>query len=236
MFGLMVGMSIFSAMAMQNARHELDLLQKRQAAKAKAQAEDLAKGLEFAVLTETRETYSDDYNLERARANTSGSGGKTRGGQDVLVTQRETEGESLGDKTRRVAITASDDTLLRSQVHLSQSAEDLSQLKPSEQLPVVVFDTNSVRERQVRTSKQNMEAMAEHVYAFYAAKLRMPSKDEFENISSKLGFRDVWGTPFTYTYGSETTATLEFTTPWNYTQSLRLSLKDDEPGTTEQNP
>jgi hypothetical protein len=225
MFGLLMGMTIFSAFSLQWAQRELLAVQARQADKAKREAEDIAKALEFAAMTETRTTYSDDFDLERARQYTNMSSGKTRGGQDFIVVQQEDENrKTFGEAAQKVAITASDDTLLRSKVYRTTGAQAVDALHSDS---VATLDTSGVRERQVRTSVKNMEAFAEQVYAFYAGNRRFPNAGEFDEMRRNLSFADAWGGPFAYTYISHDEARLEFTTPWNYTHSLKLTLKEE---------
>lgn len=227
MYGLLLGMSIFSVASLRWAEKELQVQQQKNADKARAQAEDIAKGLEFSILTETGTTYSNDIDLNRALSQTSSASGKTRGGENVLLVERDAGTGDFGNRNQRVAITASDDTLLRSQVYRSGSAEELATMPRSEKLPVVTFDSDAVRDRQVRSSFQNMETLAEHIYGFYAGRMRFPTGTEFDEIASRLNLRDAWGQAFSYTQSSDDKATLQFTTPWNYTRTLNISLKDE---------
>ena len=228
MFGLIMGMSVFSALSMQWAKQELANYQQQQAQRAKTAAEDVAKGLDFAILSEDNRTYSDDYTLERARQYTN-TDARTRGGQDYMVTTREDEDrESFGQKGTTVAITGSDDTLLRSQMHRAEDSQQILRMNTSGKQAVAVYDTSHARDRQVRTSNERMEALAEQVYAFYAGKRRFPTDSEFTALRGRFDIRDAWGNDFTYTVAKDDqNGTLTFTTPWNYTQTLKLGLKDD---------
>lgn len=223
-----MGMSIFSALSSQWARQELLAYQEQQAARAKANASDVAKGLDFAILTENAQTYSETYDLERARQY-SNSDARTRGGQDYLVTAREEEDrEKYGKKSTTVAITGSDDTLLRSQMHRSGDSEQILRTKLGDKQAVATYDTDTARDRQVRTSNERMEVLAEQVYAFYAAKKRFPTDSEFTSLQGTFNLHDAWGRDFTYKPdATQQKGILSFTTPWNYTQTLKLSLKDD---------
>lgn len=225
MFGLIIGMSIFSAMSAHWAQQELVRVQERKAERAHKQAEDIAHAMEFATLTETEGTYSDSYDLERAKMYAARSSGKTAGGQDFMVVARQENNESFGKRDQKVAIAATDDTLLRAKVYRAGSAEELAKME--EQKPVALLDTKAVRERQVRTSMKAMEGMAEQVYAFYAGHLRFPDEGEFDELQKRFTYRDAWGGEFDYTYVNEGEARLEFVTPWNYTQAIKLSLKDE---------
>lgn len=236
MFGLIMGMSVFSAMSLKWAEQELAEQQIRNQARNKAQAEDLAKALEFATLTQTRDNYDNRMTLDRARQYASSATGQTRGGQDFLIVEREAEGETMGAKNEVVAITGSDDTLRRSEVFRSGDAKQLGKLAEQKNKgdAVVLLDTSGIRTRQVNVSRQNMETMAEHVYAFYAGRFRMPSFEEFQELNEKLGIRDAWNAPFDYEYYDTERSRMEFTTPWGYTQSLMMDLRTEHSKAAEE--
>lgn len=227
MYGLVLGVTIFSAMAMQQAKKELAAYQARQAEQSKKQAQEVAKAMDFAILAEDQESYGRDYNLERARAYANTSG-KTRGEQDVLVEEKQGEGAggSFGGPSDKVAIAATDDMFLREKVRESGNADELGD-KGMSANGVVVYDTSAARDRQVRTSITRLDTLAEQVYAFYAAHLKFPTQSEFSDLQKKFVLSDVWGKPFNYTVSSDgQSGELGFTTPWNYTHSVKLNLKE----------
>jgi hypothetical protein len=228
MFGLVVGMSLFSALSMQWARKELALYEQQQTQRSKKDAQDVADALNFAILTEDQQTYSENYDLERARQYAN-STGRTTGGQEYMVTTRTEEDRTrYGHAAATVAITGSDDTLLRSQIHRSGGSEDILRTKVGDKQAVAVYDTATARDQQVRTSNLRMEVLAEQLYAFYAGKYRFPTDQEFSSLNGALKLHDAWGNEFDYTTSKDNQkGTLSFTTPWNYTQTLNLSLKDD---------
>lgn len=226
MFGLLAGMMIFSVATTQWARQELVRIQQQKAARQKAQAEDVAKAIEFTLLTETPGSYSDTPDRQRIMANTSMATAKTAGDEDVLIVDRQTEKDVFDKRTTRMAVTASDDTLLRSKVYRSATADDLSAI-PNGQNGVVTVDTAAIRQRQVVQSAENMSAVGEYVYGFYAGHLRWPNQNEFEDLEAESNLHDVWGQNFTYTPIDDQSVRLELTTPWNYTHAIVLSLKDD---------
>lgn len=228
MFGLIVGMSVFSALSMQWAKQELVRYQDQQSRRAKTNAEEVAKGLDFAILSEDQRTYSEHYDLDRAKAYAE-TDARTRGGQDYLVTTHEDENrEVYGKKDTTVAITGSDDTLLRSQIYRSADSEEVLRMKTGNKQPVAIYDTGQARDRQVRTSNERMEQLAEQIYAFYAGKRRFPTDSEFTTLQGGLGIHDSWGQDYEYTAKPDgQTGTLSFTTPWNYKQTLKLSLQED---------
>ncbi|PIZ31722.1 MAG: hypothetical protein COY40_01270 [Alphaproteobacteria bacterium CG_4_10_14_0_8_um_filter_53_9] len=226
MFGLLMGMSVFSMASLKWAQQEMAEQKKRNAALQEASAQDLSKALEFATLTETEGTYSDDFTLERARAYTTRTSGQTRGGQDYLVVARGSGRTALGKESQVIAITGSDDTLRRSDVYRTLDADRLQKLAGDNKTDgVVTFETSAVRTRQVTKSSQNMAAMGEQIYAFFAAHMRMPTGEEYDQLAEKLTIRDVWNRKFDYSYLDTERARLEFTTPWGYTVPLNLNLK-----------
>ncbi|PZP39723.1 MAG: hypothetical protein DI585_03115, partial [Pseudomonas fluorescens] len=114
----------------------------------------------------------------------------------------------------------------------TETAKHILETKTGANQAVAVYDTSVARDRQVRTSNERMEVLAEQLYAFYAGKYRFPNESEFTTLSGKLDLHDAWGNAFTYKQvgkGKEEgqKATLSFTTPWNYTQTLNLALKDE---------
>lgn len=230
MMGLLLGMSLFSVMSLQWARQELISQQEKNAAHDKAMAEDVAKAIEFSILAESSTGYQSDVTLDRALQYATVTTGKTRGGEDILVVARNDGFDSFGAESDQVAITASDDTLFRAQLYRSLSADELKTIEDSRKQGsarnLATLDTSAVRERQMRTSMKNMEELAAHLYSFYAGHMRFPSEMEFQEIQSGLGLTDVWGHRFNYTINSDDRALLQMTTPWNFTRSLNLSLKD----------
>lgn len=228
MFGLVMGMSVFSALSLQWAKQELSEYQDLQAQRAKANAEEVAKGLEFSILAENEQSYSDTYDLDRARAY-SAAQARTRGGQDYMFAARDSDREQFGQKATTVAIAGTDDTLVRSQVYRTETEEHILQKGVGGREDVAVFDTSMARSQQVLTSNRRMELMAEQLYTFYAAKYRFPTDSEYQTLLGRVGTRDAWGQDFAYKPEADgQKALLSFTTPWEYTQSMILSLKDGQ--------
>lgn len=223
-----MGMSVFSALSLQWARQELREYEAQQAQRAQTNAEEVAKGLEFSILTEDERTYSDTYNLDRARAY-SAAQARTRGGQDYMFAARDSDREQFGQKATVVAIAGTDDTLVRSQIHRTETEKHILQTAPGAEHGVAVYDTSTARSQQVLTSNRRMEQVAEQLYTFYAAKYRFPTDSEYQTLESRIGIRDAWGQSYAYSPATDgQKAVLSFTTPWQYTQSMNLSLKDDE--------
>ncbi len=228
MFGLVMGMSVFSALSLQWAKQELTRYQELQTQRAKTDAEEVAKGLEFSILAENEQSYSDKYDLERARAY-SAAQARTRGGQDYMFAARDSEREQFGQKGTAIAIAGTDDTLVRSQVYRTETEEHILDKSVGGRNDVAVYDTSLARSQQVLTSNRRMEAMAERIYTFYAAKFRFPTDSEYQTLLGRVGVRDAWGQDYDYKpEANGQKATLSFTTPWQYTQTMILSLKDEE--------
>lgn len=227
MYGLVIGVTIFSAISMQAAKKELERYREKQADAAYRQAQDVAKAMEFSILSEGQDDYSEEYNLQRAKQ-FSNSAAKTRGEQDfLLAAKRERDSEKFGRQEQKVAIAASDDTLLRSQVYRSGDVAELDKLRVNKKSGVVVFDTSEARDRQIRTSIARQEALAEQVYAFYAAHMKFPTLAEFNELRGKFGLKDVWGQDFEYSVDPDLqSGYLSFTSPWEYVHEVKLSLKD----------
>lgn len=230
MSGLLIGMTIFSALSLQWAKTELLETRKRQAEQAQADAKDLAGAMEFAVLTENAnegQGYEEGYSLERARR-FSNAVGITRGGNEALVTERTADEQgAFGIARTQVALTNTDDTLQRAALNRAGSAEELNRAIGAK-TPSALFDAGGARQKQVLISTKRMEVMAEQLYTFYAAQMRFPTDAEFTTLDGGLNIKDAWGKSFVYTQSPDAqSADLSFTTPWEYTQTLHVSLQDD---------
>jgi hypothetical protein len=228
MFGMLMGMSIFSALSLQWAQQALIVRQQKQLEAAKAAAEETAKGMEFAVLSETAYGYSNDYTLNRARA-FAATTAQTRSGEDAQIVQR--EGGEDGDNSRfgqtrtTVGVNVTDDPFLRQKVAQTGSAEDLQRI---ENAPLATVEVTNLRGQQVKIGRQRMADLAEQLYGHYAGHLTFPDSSTFDALEKRYNLRDPWGRPFVYAVADDQqTATLTFTTPWNFTQTLHLSLKED---------
>jgi hypothetical protein len=231
MTGLLLGMTVFSALSLQWAKAELVAMQERKTQQDRAQAQELASAMEFAVLTEDASGYSDEYNLQRARAFSS-AGGRTRGGNEVLAAARSDEADESGSNSAfgmentQVAFTASDDRFARAAAGRAGDAATLQQ-EVGAKGPTVLANVRAARERQVLTSSKRMDAMADQMFAYYAAKMRFPDEASYTNLESRLNLKDAWGQRFEYEPAPDgQSATLRFTTPWDYTRERPLSLKE----------
>jgi len=224
MFGMLMGVSIFSAVVMQWAQQDLLRLQKERLQRQKEQAQSVKTALELAVLTETAATYNEDLDLERALEFLPTSD-KTRGGNKIQITKRSTD-EGFGLEGERLIITTSDDEMLRQEVDTLGTAESILEYEGVEDNPVSVVDSTSLRLQQIERSKEYMEQEASQIYMFYASNKphRFPFQNEYNDINATTGLGDVWGNPFNYTRLSDDEATLEFITPWGHAEKITLTL------------
>lgn len=223
MFGLLMGVSVFSMVSAKMAEKQIVTLQDSRADRLKAEQEDIAKGLEFAILTETAETYSDDLSLNRARQHMARSSGKTMGRADAQLVSRR-DADAFGASQERILITNTDDVLTQATLNQAADAKDLAANVTGTKGGITLFNSADVRFRQVEKSKKNLDMMGESLYRFYAGQLRFPTLEEYEILAEQLKLRDFWGTPFEYKRIDDAEATLTFTTPWNYTQTIHMNL------------
>lgn len=226
MYGLILGVTIFSAVSLQHAKQQLVENQRKKNERARADAEDVANALDFSILSETKSSYQEEYTLGRAKQFASVTG-KTAGDEDFEMKTQKSGRESYGRTSEKVAITASDDTFLKARLHRTEDEKELDKIAANSTTPVAVYDTSAARERQIRTSNARMESLAEQVYAYYAAHLKFPDEAAFGRLNAALGIRDAWGADFNYEVAADgQSATLAFITPWNYERTLKLNLKD----------
>ncbi len=224
MFGLLMGLTLFSSNIGIYADRELEKLEERRMALEQARAQDVRQALEYSILAEGTE-FSADLDLNRALTYAEGAGVRTRGGQDLHVVVREGK-EEYGLRSKQALITMSDDPLLRAQMEQLADGQALQDFAGPSDRNVVLFDSSAARREQVETSIARLEQVAEIVYGFYANELRMPYKDEYiDEIEGQLSLTDTWGRPFDYFYLEDDFGQLEFTTPWGYTHSHDLDLR-----------
>ena len=224
MIGLVMAIGIFSNLAMHWAQKDLERIREERLRRQQAEANDIAKAVEFAILTETDRTYGQVLDVDDLRQYTALSQGKTRGGSDVQIISRQ-NGSAFETANERIAITTTDDTLRRNELVRSGSAEDLAREAGGDE-PLAIVDTSAVRQRQIEQSKQNVDTMAAHIFQFYSTNFRFPKVGEYEELQEMLNIKDVWGNDLIYTYKNEEEAVLEFSTPWNYTYSVNLNLEN----------
>ena len=222
MFGLLMAVGIFSVLAQQWAKRDLERLQAERMERLEATAADAAEALEFAILTETANTFDQNVDLERILPNTTRTG-TTGLNDDLQIVTR--DGDRAFDlRGQRVAIGALDDPLARAQLNQAGNAAALTELGDAE--GVVVIDTSAVRRRQIETSRAIMQEMASHVFNFYAGNLRFPTDEEYDALARKFRATDAWGAPLDYTLNNDDEAEIAVVTPWGYRQEMELRLDD----------
>ncbi|MFZ2620122.1 MAG: hypothetical protein WAX89_04545 [Alphaproteobacteria bacterium] len=227
MFGLMMAVSVFSVLAMQWAKRDLARMEERRAERIRLEAQDMAKAVELSIRSETGRTFSQDFDHARLRQHTTLTQGKTLGKEEFGVTTRDST-VSFDLENQKVAIVATDDPLTRSAINRNANADDLANMDTGQNsLPIVVVDTNAIRQKQMLDSEQRLNDMAGLIFDFYAAHLKMPTEDQYDELAKVLNATDVWGGPFSYSHLNDDEATLEFTTPWQYTRTIKLNLKEE---------
>lgn len=222
-FGMLFALAAFSTMSAYWAQKDMIDQERKKIERQKEEATDLRRALENSIRTETADTYNQAINLNRAQAFTTLSTGETRGGQAVAFNAQESN-VALGISNTRVVLSTSDDEMLRDDIDLLSTASGQAAYTSGQNQAVEFYDSQADRARQVDLSTDALNAEVAQVYAFYEANLRFPNGTEYGDINTMTGFSDVWGNDFTYTYIDDKTATLAFTTPWGYTQTINLDM------------
>lgn len=223
MFGILIGLSVFSAVASKRAAMELKKVERERVENERKTVEDLRLALESAIMTETSATYSTDLDLTRAKPYSSLTSGKTRGGANIQFNVKDSD-TVLGLQNKRALITATDDSLLQNEIAAVGTASAQATYASSKSQPVELVDTAAIRQKQVDLSRQNAETEAAQIYLYYATNLQFPTSVQYDTINERTRMKDYWGADFTYSRQTSQTATLEFTTPWGYTYTMNLSL------------
>lgn len=223
MFGLLIGVSLFSAISLKMGEQQLIQLQEARSARSEANREDIARGLEFSMLTETADTYDADLTLERARQYSSQTTGKTLSGSDFQLIERRTD-DAYGTSQKRLLIANTDDTLRQIELAETADAKAISSLAERGQNGVTMLNTSAVRFRQVETSRQKQEAMASALYRYFSNQKRFPTPSEYDLLAKQYRLSDAWGAPFIYSRSSDTRAQLIFKTPWGEEYPVVVSL------------
>ncbi len=222
MLGLLMAISVFSVLSLQWAKKDLVLMEKAKLARQQAEADDLAKAVEFALMVEDESSFGDDLTIERLRKYAARSQGFTGGKENAKVIHRNSE-TRFDIQNEKIAIAITDDALTHTDLN-RRIGDELLDIAEGKQA-IAVVDTSAIRTRQIDRSKRNMESMAEQVYQFYAAQFRFPRISEYAALANIIRLKDVWGNEFLYTYQNDSEATLEFTSPWNYTYTMKLNLE-----------
>lgn len=230
MFGMLMGVAMFSSVAKYQAEKRLETAGSYRSAQEQKKAEDVRLALENAILTENIEDnsvrFGDDLNIDRARSFLTRSTGKTKSGQEYTLKQQESRG-ALGADGQRVLITTSEDEFTREAVDKVGSAGAMTDFEQAEGESLAVFDSNAVRARQVKQSIEYLRMEESQIYRFWGSNdYKFPdSQQEYEDkVNSMTRLKDAWGQTFTYSRESDTKARLSFETPWGYKKSIKLDM------------
>ncbi len=229
MFGVLAALTIFSTMLSQWAREDLKNLQAEKLQNQQKHSQDFKEALEIAILSENSNTagnnYSQTYDLSRAQGFLSASTNTTRSGAAVQI--REVDSSQVQDiQNKRIAITSSDDTFLRSDVGGLANESAIANYDGGIDKALATVDTEALRNQQVKHSRQLMEKEASMLYTFFTENSRFPATQaEYDSgVNNLTGYKDTWGNDFVYTYASDTEATLSFTTPWGKSFNVRVDM------------
>ena len=229
MFGVLAALSIFSTMLAQWAKEDLKTLQAEKLKKQQEHSADIKEALEIAILSENTNTfgnnYSQTYDISRAQGFLSSSNNTTRSG--AAVQMREVDSSQVQDlQNKRIAITTSDDTFLRSDVGSLGNETAIAGFDGGIDQALATIDTEALRNQQVTHSRQLLEKEASMLYTFFTENSRFPANQaEYDSgVNNLTGYKDTWGNDFVYTYASDTEATLGFTTPWGKNFNVRVDM------------
>jgi hypothetical protein len=226
MFGMLMGVAVFSAAMNHWAKREIVNIEERNIKAERQKAEQIKQAFETALLTEniaTGEKYSEDLNLERAQKFLSGNTGQTKSGEQAFLSSAFKSG-AFKTSNKRVMITTSDDESI--QQNLESLGSDAMASYNNEDGSVVMFDSEEVRKKQIKKSKENLEREASQIYRAYTSYgYKFPTAEQYKSqVNAATGLRDVWGQSFKYDRKSDKVVILSFTTPWGYTFKKRLDM------------
>lgn len=232
MFGLLLGVSIFSLSVQKRAQIEMDEMREKQLERQETEASSLRKAVELSVMTERSAskmaTYQATPDADRIRARASVATGKTRATQDMVMVS----GES-GDNNEhsRILITTTDDTFVRDSISNTKSHtyDTIGSNTMQQRADTMVVDTKALRNEQIAISYKNMEAQAALVYNWWSAPgngFVFPDSAQYSaEIMPISTYKDFWGNDFIYSRTSAQVATLSFTPPWGGTPyEITLSM------------
>jgi hypothetical protein len=229
MFGVLAALSIFSTMLAQWAKEDLKQLQSEKLKRQQAHSEDIKEAIEIAILSENSNiagnNYSQTYDVGRAQGFLSSSNNTTRGGAAIQI--QEVDSSQVQDiQNKRIAISSSDDTFLRTDVAGLANEDAIAAYDSGLDGAMATIDTEALRNQQVKHSRQLLEKEASLLYTFFTENSRFPANQgEYDtDINALTNYKDTWGNDFTYTYASDTEATLGFTTPWGKSFNVRVDM------------
>lgn len=220
MFGILAGISIFSASVRIQVAQELARIEQAQRDRTREDAQSLAKAVETAIMTETSATYSNTIDLNRLRAVSTEATGLTVGGQNAVVSN------IVSGTSSRVMIGTTDDTLVRNAITGIATQDGMSTSNLNQRDDVMTVDTAGLRNEQLMRSKATMEAEASILYQRWSQVRDFPANQAsyLATINNLSGLRDFWGQNFTYTRTDANNCTLSFTAPWGQTVTINLTM------------
>ena len=230
MFGMLIGVSVFSASVSHLARKELKETEERNKRAEVERAADIKRALTNAILTENIQdvsnTYSEKLDIDRAKRFITRSVGKTKGGEDYQLTARETTVDNELQNTR-ILINISDDRDLATEIANITNADEMINFNTSNSESIATFDTKAVRQRQIDTSIKYLRMEESQLYRYYTANgFKFPGgQGEYEEkVNSITLVKDAWGATFKYNRIDDKNCSIKFTTPWNYTHTIKLKM------------
>lgn len=221
MFGLLLGVSIFSVSVQKRAQIEMEQMRENQLSRQEAEVSSLRKAVELAVMTENSAsktaTYQATPDAARIRERASLSTGKTRATEDTVMVSGTTG--TYGERSR-ILITTTDDEYARDNIQFTKghTYSSIGQNTMQQRADTTVVDTTALRNEQIAISYKNMEAQAALVYNWWSAPgngFVFPTSGQYSaEIMPISAYKDFWGSDFTYSRTSAQIATLSFTPPW----------------------
>tara|TARA_R110000868_G_scaffold218576_2_gene469326 strand:- start:251767 stop:252498 length:732 start_codon:yes stop_codon:yes gene_type:complete len=227
MFGMLLGVAVFSGAMNHWAKRELLNIDEANEQSNRNKAVEIKRALENAMLTENVDgdnSYSNDFTLQRAQKFLSGTTGKTRSGDDALLTTANDSG-SFKTSNKKILITVTDDMATRDEVGGIAGADAMIEYNKADG-SVVMFDSESVRLEQIKESKTRLQSEVSQIYRAYTTYgYKFPSTEQYRTqVNAATGNKDVWGKLFDYDRKNDKLVILSFTTPWGYTYKTKLDM------------
>lgn len=225
MFGMLISVTVLSGLAQYWSQEELKRIENQKQNRISEKAEDIKKAIENKILTENtngKETYQTFFSIDTLKGNLTSSTGKTRSGKDIHIASEKRTGK-YGETGSRIRISASDDAFKTQK--LEENATDALNLSGTD-TTIEVVDTSTIREKQVKQSKEYLEMESSQIFRYYAShNFAFPSESAYKELNTQTHFKDAWGKPFTYRKVNHKKAIIGFTTPWGYRFTKTLSME-----------
>lgn len=227
MFGILMGVAVFSASMNHWAKKELIDLDEANKMANHEKGIAIKKALENSIITEnvnSENQYSEDYTLQRAQRFLSGSTGKTRSGDDAVISTAHNSGK-FKTSNKKILITVSDDQFTREDVGDVAGADAMSDYNQANS-EIVLFDSEPIRIEQIQESKRRLQSEVSQIYVAYTTYgYKFPTVDQYKTqINAATNNKDIWGQTFKYDRKSDKLVILSFTTPWGYTYKSKLDM------------